>query len=82
MDLYFYEGPVKEFSNVIARHWVAYTYAKSEKKARCNMAYQFKKKTNRSVHSKIILPGKVSVISGFDDGQQITFRELFPELFD
>lgn len=42
MQLYFYDGPVLEFNRIIADHWSGSTRAESEKKARCNLAYQFK----------------------------------------
>ena len=40
------------------------TRAVSEKKARSNLTYQFKKKNNRLPGTKIILPGKISLVSG------------------
>ncbi len=59
MNKYQYDGPVMEFETCVARHWVASTYAVSEKKARSNLAFQFKKKNNRVVNTKITLPGKL-----------------------
>lgn len=59
MNIYSYDGPVMEFDN-----WIASTRAVSEKKARSNLTYQFKKKNNRLPGTKIILPGKISLVSG------------------
>ena len=47
MNLYLYDGPVMEFDNCVANRWTASTRAVSEKKARSNLTYQFKKKNNR-----------------------------------
>ena len=58
-NLYTYEGPVMKFDTCIAAHWTGSTYAPSEKKARNNLAYQFKKENNQVASSKIILTGKI-----------------------
>lgn len=60
MDRYIYEGPVMVFGTCIDPFWRAYTYAESEKKARNNLAYRYKKETGRAAGSKITLPGKLS----------------------
>lgn len=62
MDQYKYSGPVMEFENCVARNWKGTTYAVSEKKARSNLTYQFKKQSNRLPNTKIILPGKLTVV--------------------
>lgn len=62
MNCYMYDGPVMEFKNCIANHWKSATYAVSEKKARCNLAYQFKRENNRLPNAKISLPGKLVTI--------------------
>ena len=59
MDLYSYEGPVMLFNNCVANRWKAETYATSEKKARNNLIYQYKKATGKTADAKIILPGKI-----------------------
>lgn len=59
MNRYEYDGPVLEFEKCISDRWIASTYAVSEKKARSNLTYQFKKKNNRLPNAKIILPGKI-----------------------
>ena len=60
MKFYSYDGPVLEFDRIVANHWKASTYAESEKKARCNLAHQFKMQTGRAPRSKITIPGKLS----------------------
>jgi hypothetical protein len=62
MFKWFYDGPVMEFDSCIADHWKGETVAPSEKKARANLAYQFKKKYNRVAGTKISLPGKLTII--------------------
>lgn len=66
MNLYFYDGPVLEFEKVVANHWTAKTLADSEKKARCNLAYQFKMQSGKTPRSKITIPGKLTIIEGDD----------------
>ena len=61
MELYFYDGPVLEFDRIIANRWKASTYAESEKKARCNLAHQFKQQYGRVPQSKITVPGKLTI---------------------
>ena len=64
MQLYFYDGPVMEFDRIIANHWTASTRAETEKKARSNLAYQYKKKHGRVPNSKITVPGKLTIVEG------------------
>lgn len=64
MNVYAYNGPVLEFDRVIADHWIASTRAKSEKKARCNLTYQFKMQSGRMPQTKITIPGKLTIIEG------------------
>ena len=59
MNRYTYDGPVMEFNNCISSRWTGTTYATSEKKARSNLIFQFKKQFNRIVGSKISLPGQI-----------------------
>lgn len=61
MKLYSYNGPVLEFEKVVANHWTGSTRAESEKKARSNLAYQFKMQYGRAPRSKITIPGKLIV---------------------
>lgn len=62
-NCYRYEGPVMAFERCIADKWVAETYAPSEKKARNNLTYRFKKETGRVASCNISLPGKLVIIS-------------------
>ena len=64
INTYTYNGPVLEFDRVIADHWNASTRAESEKKARCNLAYQFKMQSGRTPQSNITIPGKLNIIEG------------------
>lgn len=57
---YSYNGPVLEFDKVITNNWTGTTYAVSEKKAKSNLAFRFKKQYGKSTGSKITLPGKVT----------------------
>lgn len=63
MNQYRYEGPVMEFEKPIADKWTASTYAPSERKARSNLAYRFKKANNRVPNAKITLPGKIILVT-------------------
>ena len=58
---YTYDGPVMEFDRLLADHWKGETMAPSEKKARSNLIYQFKKQKSRIVGTKITLPGKIKM---------------------
>lgn len=63
MNKYLYDGPVMEFETCIQHRWQATTYAVSEKKARSNLAFQYKRNTNRTANTKINLPGKIILAS-------------------
>lgn len=58
---YTYDGPVMEFDRLLADHWKGETMAPSEKKAKSNLIYQFKKQNSRIVGTKITLPGKIKM---------------------
>ena len=62
MNCYVYEGPVLIFGKLVTDRWEGQTYAQSEKKARSNLAYQYKKRTNRVAGAKITLPGKITAV--------------------
>lgn len=64
MQLYFYDGPVLEFDRIISERWNASTRAETEKKARSNLAFQFKKQYGREARSKISIPGKLTIKGG------------------
>jgi hypothetical protein len=61
MQKYSYEGPVVSFGRCIEHNWYGSTYAVSEKKARANLEYQYKKQTGRAPNSKVELPGKITL---------------------
>ena len=63
MNKYSYEGPVMLFDKCIEHIWRASTCAVSEAKARQNLAYQYKRDTGRAPNAKILLPGKITLIS-------------------
>lgn len=58
---YIYNGPVMEFDRLVAERWKGETMAISEKKARSNLIYQYKKSTSRIAGVKISLPGKIEM---------------------
>lgn len=60
---YAYDGPVMEFDVCVADHWKGETMAPSEKKARSNLAYQYKKKNNRIASVRVSLPGKIKMVN-------------------
>lgn len=62
MNQYSYDGPVMEFDTCVSHNWKASTYAVSEKKAKSNLAYQYKKKNNKVPNSKITLPGPIVLV--------------------
>lgn len=62
MNKYSYDGPVKMYDECVASHWKGQTMAVSEKKAKSNLAYQYKKSHNLSSDTKITLTGNVKII--------------------
>lgn len=60
---YTYDGPVLEFDRTVAIHWKGETMAQSARKAKSNLAYQYKKQNNRLPNVKVTLPGDVKKIS-------------------
>lgn len=61
--LYLYEGPVMRFGFCVQDKWRGETVAVSEKKARSNLMYQYKKQLGELPSSKIDLPGKIQRIA-------------------
>ena len=59
MKRYIYDGPVMEFDRCIADRWHSETMAVSEKKARINLQYRYKKENGKAPTSNIKLPGKI-----------------------
>lgn len=62
MPKYLYKGPVMEFNTLLTDRWEGETVAPSEKKARSNLTYQFKRGNNRIAGTRITLPGKIRMI--------------------
>lgn len=59
MEHYIYEGPVlNNFDQVIINKWSGETYANTDKKAKSNLAYQFKKEHGLLQTAKVILVNK------------------------
>lgn len=58
--LYFYKGPVMKFNTCVEQNWEASTYAPTEKKARNNLAYRYKRDHDYSKTVKIELPGTIT----------------------
>ena len=71
---YSYDGPVLEFDKLIADHWKGETMATSEKKARSNLAYQFKKKNSRIVGTKSTLPVKIKMVEWGQERRSIMLK--------
>lgn len=63
MNLYSYDGPVKEFDDIISSRWQATTYAVSEKKARSNLVYRYKKEHKKTPNAMIKLTGKITQVT-------------------
>ncbi len=62
MHQYSYDGPVMMFDTCVADRWKGTTYAASERKARANLSYQYKKRNKRVAGSRVTLPGKIVMI--------------------
>lgn len=62
VKLWRYSGPIAVFGKVIEVRYSAETYAISEKKARSNIAYQYKRDRNLNVSSNVALLDKVIAI--------------------
>ena len=58
MDHYVYEGPVLNPNNIVIEKWKGETYAISDKKAICNLCYQFKKQHGLLKTAKVTLQHK------------------------
>lgn len=58
---YSYDGPVAVDGICCANQWSATTMATTEKKARANFIYRFKKENGIYVGARVDLPGKITV---------------------
>lgn len=63
MKHYEYVGPVVMFGKCISNRWIASTWAVSEKKAKSNIAYQFKIANRLHASVRIELPGELKKVS-------------------
>lgn len=63
MTKYIYDGPVMEFDRCIMSHWKGETMAPSERKAKSNLAFQFKKQYNRTPNAAVHLPGNLKQVN-------------------
>lgn len=61
MNQYSYDGSVMAFGRCVSEHWTGTTVATSEKKAKSNLAYQWKKENGYTPSAKIILPDRVTI---------------------
>ena len=59
MNLYLYDGPVTSFGKPITKRWRGSTYATSDKKARSNLIYQYKKKNHLQAASRVEFPSAI-----------------------
>lgn len=62
MNRYSYRGPVMEFERCVSNNWEGTTYAASEKKARSNLVYQYKRQFNKTAAARITLPGELAEV--------------------
>lgn len=62
MKHYRYSGPVSQFGKCICNKWTGETIAATERRAKSNLSYQFKKETGRLGTTNISLPGKLELI--------------------
>lgn len=56
---YMFNGAVKVYDRLAEESFKAETYATSVGKARCNIAYQFRKKANIASHVPVTLVGDI-----------------------
>jgi len=57
--LYEYEGPVKIFEDTVNENWSGMTYAISERQARNNLTYQYKRQRGLIPATKVTLTGNI-----------------------
>lgn len=60
MKTYTYNGPVMGLNGVLDHRWRGETYAGTEKKAKNNLAHQYRKEHDLADNYKIILPAKLT----------------------
>ena len=59
--MYSYDDAVRSFDDILSVKWRGQTFAESEKKARSNLGYQFRKHMGLSQSVPIRLTGKMTV---------------------
>ena len=60
---YRYTGPVTSFGKILTENWTGETFAVSEKKARSNLIFQYKKYYGKvTAQTKIELPNKLTEV--------------------
>lgn len=59
---YAYDGPVLIFDRRVANRWQCKTTAVSERKARNNLLYRWKKENGYAPNTKVSLPGKITIV--------------------
>ena len=59
---YSYYGPVMLFDTIVAPKWFGETFAPSTKRAKCNLAFQYKQEYGLDTRAKITLPGKLEMV--------------------
>lgn len=59
MNKYTYRGSVMIFDKCVTNRFMCETMAETEKKARNNMAAQYKRKNNLNYSSRVTLPDKI-----------------------
>lgn len=62
MHKYAYDGPVMIFDKCVCDRWRAETVAPSEKKARSNLAHQWKLENGLIPQTKVELPKNLTLI--------------------
>lgn len=62
MTKYRYSGPVVQFKSCICNRWTGETIAPNARRAKSNLAYQFKKETGREKTASISLPGLLEIV--------------------
>lgn len=63
MNVYIYDGPVYSFQTMLTDRWHGETRAVSKRKARSNLAYQYKKQQHLLAGADIRLPGDIKEVT-------------------
>ena len=69
--LWIYTGPVMKFNTCVQQNWQASTYAPTEKKARANLTYRYKREHDYIKETKIDLPGIIVKGEVTNDGVRV-----------